>query len=95
MRKALILAMTMMTIFVGASTQQGVSANIAGENGLPIDHPTNAAFRDGLYLGGFDAKTAQPAHLATGRWSRELDRVSFNAGYAVGYTLLNRTAITQ
>ena len=46
---------------------------------------TDGAFRDGLYLGKFDANARQPARPAIARWSGERDRSSFIAGYRRGY----------
>jgi len=45
----------------------------------------DGAFRDGLYLGRFDAAIGRPHHPAVGRWSNEKDRRSFRAGYRQGY----------
>ena len=47
--------------------------------------PTDAAFRDGLYLGKLDAKSGRKAHLSVGRWSTARDHASFVAGYQQGY----------
>jgi hypothetical protein len=49
-------------------------------------HATNAAFRDGLFLGTLTAKRGGDYHAATGRWATEEDRASFTAGYRQGYT---------
>lgn len=46
---------------------------------------TDAAFRDGLYLGKHDADQGRLRHVATGRWSRSLDRSQYQAGYDAGY----------
>ncbi len=46
---------------------------------------TDGAFRDGLYLGKFDANAQRPASPAIARWSGERDRSSFIAGYRRGY----------
>jgi len=46
---------------------------------------TDGAFRDGLYLGKFDANAQRPASPAIARWSGERDRSSFIAGYQRGY----------
>jgi hypothetical protein len=47
---------------------------------------TDAAFRDGLYLGRLAAEHGAEPHLAIGRWSALEDRSSFTAGYQEGYT---------
>jgi hypothetical protein len=46
---------------------------------------TNAAFRDGLYLGKLAAKDGASAHMSLGRWSDESDRVAFIQGYHEGF----------
>jgi hypothetical protein len=46
---------------------------------------TDAAFRDGLYLGRLDAEGARKVAPSTGRWSDPKDRASFLAGYQKGY----------
>ncbi len=46
---------------------------------------TNAAFRDGLYLGKLTAKQGGSAHVSRGRWSSESDRTAFFQGYQEGY----------
>lgn len=47
--------------------------------------PTDAAFRDGLFLGKLDADSAKKPHLSVGRWNTPQDRASFVAGYQQGY----------
>lgn len=46
---------------------------------------TDAAFRDGLYLGKLDAKSGRKAHLSVGRWNTAQGHASFAAGYEQGY----------
>jgi hypothetical protein len=46
---------------------------------------TNAAFRDGLYLGKLAAEHGAQPHVASGRWATVEDRSSFTAGYQRGY----------
>ncbi len=55
---------------------------------------TNAAYRDGLYLGKFAAQQGNDAHLATARWARSEDRENFATGYQQSYNavLASRTA---
>jgi hypothetical protein len=43
--------------------------------------PTDAAFRDGLFLGRQDAEHGRKPHLSTGRWNLEADRRLFVSGY--------------
>jgi len=46
---------------------------------------TNAAYRDGLYLGKLDAQRRNDQHIAGGRWSTMADRSSFSEGYRQSY----------
>lgn len=46
---------------------------------------SNAAFRDGLYLGKLAAEDGAQPHVASGRWATVEDRSSFTAGYQRGY----------
>lgn len=46
---------------------------------------TDAAFRDGLYLGKLDAEEARKVRPSIGRWNGLKDRASFLAGYQRGY----------
>src|ERR1700747_1744365 len=46
--------------------------------------PTDAAFRDGFYLGKLDASGARKGRPSIGRWSDPKDRASFLAGYHAG-----------
>lgn len=45
---------------------------------------TNAAFRDGLYLGKLAAELGSESHVTTGRWATNQERISFAAGYQQG-----------
>ena len=46
---------------------------------------TNAAFRDGLYLGKLASEGGSEYRVASARWARANDRASFAAGYDQGY----------
>jgi len=47
--------------------------------------PTDASFRDGLFLGRQDAEQGRKPHLSTGRWSADADRRLFVSGYLQAY----------
>jgi hypothetical protein len=47
--------------------------------------PTDAAFRDGLFLGRQDAEHGRKPHLSTGRWSADADRRLFVSAYLQAY----------
>jgi hypothetical protein len=55
----------------------------------------NAAFRDGLHLGRFDAGSGRTRHLSVGRWSSETDRTWFVAGYQAGYRQQNAATAVE
>jgi hypothetical protein len=46
---------------------------------------TDAAFRDGMYLGRLAAEAGAEPHIARGRWATLGDRALFSAGYQEGY----------
>jgi len=54
-----------------------------------VSQAGNAAFRDGLYLGRFDAESGRTRHLCVGRWSSDINRAWFTAGYQAGYRGMN------
>lgn len=64
-----------------AVSNRNVNSNTAAESRLTSD----AAFRDGLYLGKLAAESGRPMHPAIGRWSTEQDRNTFSVGYQRGY----------
>jgi hypothetical protein len=57
-----------------------------------VGGPTEAAFRDGLFLGRLDAEHGRKPHLSTGRWSVEADRRLFVSGYLQAYGEIFRAA---
>jgi len=77
---ALILGIT---FWAGAATViTGVQSNVRKAE---VNQATDAAYRDGLFLGQFDANRGRTAHVCVGRWSTVSDRTSFAAGYEAGY----------
>jgi hypothetical protein len=50
-----------------------------------VGGPTDAAFRDGLFLGRQDAEHGRKPHLSTGRWSADADRRLFVSAYLQAY----------
>lgn len=46
---------------------------------------TDGAYRDGLFLGRFDARAGRNHRVCVGRWSAQADRASFASGYEDGY----------
>ena len=49
------------------------------------ERATDAAFRDGRYLGKLAAERGESPHIAVGRWATAADRASFTAGYEQAY----------
>ena len=84
MKNLSVLLLTAVTIAGAWTIVKGVSANNADR--LAIIRSTDAAYRDGLYLGRLDAQAGRRPHPAIGRWSQDADRSLFRAGYNAGYT---------
>lgn len=81
-------------LIIGLALAASVAAVPASHQGLSaraitLHQATNAPFRDGLYLGTLTAKAGSAPHLATGRWAKDQDRLSFAAGYRLGYSQAN------
>ena len=55
-------------------------------NQFAVNHSTDAAYRDGLYLGRLDAEAGRRPHLAIARWNQTADRNLFRAGYNEAYS---------
>jgi hypothetical protein len=53
--------------------------------GSAVHNPTNAGFRDGLFLGRLDAEGGRKQHLASRRWNLDADRRWFVAGCLHAY----------
>jgi hypothetical protein len=61
-------------------------ASLAGQpHGFVATEATDAAYRDGLFLGRLDAQEGRKVTLSVGRWNTEQDRAAFKAGYLSGY----------
>jgi hypothetical protein len=73
-----------------ASNRQLSTGRIDGD----FHQATEAAFRDGLYMGKLEAERGS-SRIPMGRWSREKDRSYFVAGYRQGHRELvaNRAAV--
>ncbi len=56
---------------------------------------TDAAFRDGLYLGQLDAKQGSGQHIASGRWSTDKKRASFVDGYNQAYNAVSLARVDE
>jgi hypothetical protein len=52
---------------------------------IAYNKATIAAFRDGLFVGKYDAMNNNDLHISVGRWSQATDRQLFEAGYRKAY----------
>lgn len=75
-------------IFATASTM--ITSVQSNSPRLNVNRATDAAYRDGLFLGQLDATQGRAAHISVGRWSLAGDRESFLAGYQAGYAKLEQ-----
>ena len=62
-----------------------VAASVIEPNPIAINQGTDAAYRDGLYMGKQDAEAGRANHVASGRWSKETARAHYAQGYDAGY----------
>jgi hypothetical protein len=51
------------------------------------NHVLNSAFRDGVYVGRLAALRGETPHIASSRWTTDVDRKSFADGYTAAYDL--------
>jgi hypothetical protein len=79
------ISVLMLGIAIGAGGSTMVSGVRANVRNTKVDQHTNAAYRDGLFLGRLDANQGRAAYLCIGRWSTTSERDSFAAGYQAGY----------
>jgi len=75
----------MIGLGTGAALSNNVSAKTPGSL-TTISSSTDAAYRDGLFLGQRDAEQGRLRHVSTGRWSTDDQRAKFTIGYELGYT---------
>jgi hypothetical protein len=83
-----VLGYVLVLIFgfgAGAVFTSDVSAQAFEPAAAPTKPGTNAAYRDGYYLGKRDAEQGRANHVAVGRWSSTQDRTQYQAGYDAGY----------
>ncbi|HEY3929152.1 MAG TPA: hypothetical protein VGL89_12315 [Candidatus Koribacter sp.] len=77
---------TMIGLGTGAALSKNVSASTTGT--LPaISSNTDAAYRDGVFLGRRDAEQGRLRHVSVGRWSSAQNRAAFQAGYNAGFNV--------
>jgi uncharacterized protein with FMN-binding domain len=71
---------------LGAVFTSEVSAQSFEPAAAATQAGTNAAYRDGYYMGKHDAEQGRANHVAVGRWSSSQDRAQYQTGYDAGYT---------
>jgi hypothetical protein len=84
MKKHLLFGLVIIIVAV-VSFRGGVSAYTRPLKKTVSLHATDAAYRDGLFLGRFDAEAGRSHRVCLGRWSTLPDRASFASGYEDGY----------
>lgn len=72
-----------MAVSFGAGAAVSSHDNAAEQRSYSM--ATNAAFRDGLFLGKLARQQRTSQHISRGRWSNDDDRTAFEQGYAAGY----------
>jgi hypothetical protein len=85
--KKVLLSMFAIALTLGIAATLLTEAATQGTNSAAgqVIGATDAAFRDGLYVGKLDAVQGNRPHLSSGRWSADTDRRSYVAGYQKGY----------
>ena len=81
MKKLTVSALALLVMTASALTLRGGSMQPATAPELA----TNAAYRDGLYLGKLAAERGNDPRSATRRWAKANDRAVFTAGYEQAY----------
>lgn len=69
----------------GATLTNGVSASTLASSTAQVQHGTDAAYRDGLFMGKHDAAEGRLRHVSAGRWSAASDRTQYQTGYDAGF----------
>lgn len=85
MKKHVLFGLTVIVLAVASSVWSGVSAQTLQLNKTNGLRATDAAYRDGLFLGKFDGRAGRKHRACVGRWSTQRDRASFASGYQQGY----------
>lgn len=83
--RAMFLFVLAVSVAVAALTSTSLVTRTSVSQDNVLSQAGNAAFRDGLHLGRFDAQSGRTRHVSVGRWSSNPDRSWFIAGYEAGY----------
>jgi basic membrane lipoprotein Med (substrate-binding protein (PBP1-ABC) superfamily) len=95
--RKLSVYISLVVIPFGAATVRlaGKASHTKQVNTVDASQETDAAFRDGLYMGRLDAEDARNVRPSVSRWSEPKDRASFLAGYQRGYEEGRATKIAE
>jgi hypothetical protein len=93
--KSTVLFALAVSVAVAALNSKSLLTNAVAPGDVVAREANNAAFRDGLHLGKFDAASGRTRHLSVGRWSSDANRTSFIAGYQTGYEQMNATQAAE
>lgn len=77
-----------LAVMIGIGTGAAFSSNVSANNNSTqntVQQGTDAAYRDGLFLGQRDAEQGRTRHASVGRWSSDENRAQFAAGYDAGF----------
>lgn len=85
MKKHFLFGATVVILAFFSAMWSAVSAQSRRLSGQDSIHATDGAYRDGLFLGKFDAQAGRNQRVCVGRWSLQSDRASFANGYKDGY----------
>jgi len=75
----------LLAVAVGVSAWLASNSHSEQAPSAQVQLETDAAFRDGLYVGRLAAERGSAMRPLIGRWSTERDRVSFALGYRQAY----------
>jgi hypothetical protein len=81
MKKLALSSLALLVMTASAFTLRGGRSQPT-EPGLA----TNAAYRDGLFVGRLAADSGSPHTVSTGRWVNQEDRTNYAAGYEQAYS---------
>jgi len=79
------LALFTLATALGIGTASLLRTDHPASSNQTVAQATDAAFRDGVYLGKLAAERGEGSHVAIGRWATPKDRSSFATGYQQGY----------
>ena len=88
------LGLSALVLFVAAAFALTLRSGSVQSAGTP-ELTTNAAYRDGLYVGRLAAEQGSEERIPAGRWAFAKDRAAFAAGYEQAYNQLIAERVSQ